>query len=114
MSPVYSVKRSEDEIGEKYDRCLTNTITKTATGLGVGVLASLIMFQRKTWPIAFGSGIGLGMAFANCQTEFRNIYPKQKPLSVVNDALSPDTSTTVTITVPSDTPAVNEETVNTE
>ena len=33
------------------------------------------MFRRKIWPVAFGSGMGLGMAIANCQHEFRNIYP---------------------------------------
>jgi len=100
MSPIYSVKRSEDEIGEKYDRCLTETVTKTGAGIGVGIIASLVAFKRKTWPIAFGTGVGLGMAMANCQMEFRNIYPKQKPLSIVNDILSQETNTTVSVVVP--------------
>ena len=99
MSPIYSVKRSEDEVGEKYDRCITETITKTGVGIGVGLIASLVAFKRKTWPIAFGTGVGLGMAVANCQTEFRNIHPKQKPLTVVNDVLSQETDTVVSVVV---------------
>lgn len=89
MATVFNnVKKSEDEVGEKYDRCLTDIVTHTAAGLGVGLLASVVFFRRKTWPITLGGGFGLGMAFGNCQSEFRNIYPKQKPLTAVNDSLS--------------------------
>lgn len=88
MAAVFSVKKSEDEVGEKYDRCLTNTITCTAGGIGVGLLASLAFFGRKPWPITLGGGFGLGMAFGNCQSDFRNIYPKQKPLKAVSDSFT--------------------------
>lgn len=97
MATVFNVKKSEDEVGEKYDRCLTNTITHTAGGLGIGLLASLVFFRRKTWPITLGGGFGLGMAFGNCQSEFRNIYPKQKPLTAVNDTLSQNTFTVAAV-----------------
>ena len=89
MATIFNnVKKSEDEVGEKYDRFLTNAITHTASGLGVGLLASLIAFRRKTWPITLGGGFGFGVAFGNCQSEFRNIYPKQKPLTAVNDSIT--------------------------
>lgn len=92
MSPpaVYNLKRSEEEVGEKYDRCITDTITKTGIGMGIGVVASLILFGRKTWPITFGTGMGIGMAVANCQNEFRSTYPMQTLLTV-NKSLSTTT-----------------------
>ena len=90
-SQVYSMaqnsnKRSEDEIGEKYDACITDTIVKTGTGVGIGVLLSLVAFQRKAWPIAFSTGMGLGMAIANCQNEFKSIYPT-KTIKVVTESV---------------------------
>ncbi|XP_061730205.1 MICOS complex subunit Mic10-like [Nerophis ophidion] len=62
------------EHGKKWDRCLADTVVKTATGLGVGIVFSLIFFKRRTWPVSFGSGLGLGMGYANCQNDFKSPY----------------------------------------
>uniref|UniRef100_A0A3B3SAE8 MICOS complex subunit MIC10 n=1 Tax=Paramormyrops kingsleyae TaxID=1676925 RepID=A0A3B3SAE8_9TELE len=49
---------SEKELGRKWDRCLADAAVK----LG------------RTWPISFGLGSGLGMAYSNCQHDFRSPY----------------------------------------
>lgn len=51
---------SEDAVGEKWDRCITDTLIKTGAGFGIGAVASLILFRRKPWPVIFGTGTGFG------------------------------------------------------
>ena len=52
--------RAEDIVGEKWDRCITDTGIKTVSGLGLGIVASLLLFKRKSWPVVFGAGAGFG------------------------------------------------------
>uniref|UniRef100_A0A3P8T8X2 MICOS complex subunit MIC10 n=1 Tax=Amphiprion percula TaxID=161767 RepID=A0A3P8T8X2_AMPPE len=63
-----------EEHGRKWDRCLADTAVKTVTGLGVGIVFSVLLFKRRTWPVAFGSGLGVGMGYTNCQNDFRLPY----------------------------------------
>ncbi|XP_071840619.1 MICOS complex subunit Mic10-like [Apostichopus japonicus] len=67
-------KRSENVLGRKWDRCVSDSLIKIAGGLGVGVIFSVFLFKRRPWPIAFGGGVGLGMGYANCQHEFNDPY----------------------------------------
>ncbi|XP_036415441.1 MICOS complex subunit Mic10-like [Colossoma macropomum] len=61
-----------EDSGRKWDRCVSDSAVKTVLGLGVGALFSLLFFKRRSWPVAFGAGAGLGMAFSNCRHDFRS------------------------------------------
>lgn len=77
-------KRSEDVLGLKWDRCLSDSVIKIAGGLGIGVIVSVFFFKRRPWPIAFGGGVGLGMGYANCQHEFNDPYNLRARLTKIS------------------------------
>uniref|UniRef100_A0A2I3TT49 MICOS complex subunit MIC10 n=2 Tax=Pan TaxID=9596 RepID=A0A2I3TT49_PANTR len=54
---------SEVGLSRKWDQCLT--------GFGLGIVFSLTFFKKRMWPLAFGSGMALGMAYSNCQHDFQ-------------------------------------------
>ena len=69
-SKTVAVTRSEDVLGEKWDRCLVDTGIKLAGGFAVGTLFSLLFFKRRACPVVFGLGSGFGMGYQNCENEF--------------------------------------------
>ncbi|TNN74558.1 MICOS complex subunit MIC10 [Liparis tanakae] len=54
---------SEKELGKKWDRCLADGAIKLGTGLGLGIVFSVLFFKP-----------GLGMAYGNCQSDLRSSY----------------------------------------
>jgi len=62
---------SEQIINEKWDRCVSNFLIKTGVGLSVGIVASALIFKKKSWPIALSTGFGIGVAYADCQRTFK-------------------------------------------
>ncbi|CAF1461077.1 unnamed protein product [Adineta steineri] len=71
---------SEDVNGEKWDRCLTDTVVKTASGLALGIVFSAILFKRRPWPVFLGTGIGIGMGYSNCQNDLRSPHVHSSPI----------------------------------
>ncbi|KAG1776538.1 hypothetical protein EV702DRAFT_1229044 [Suillus placidus] len=61
---------SENIVSQKYDRCLADFLVKAGVGFSVGVVASVILFRRRTWPIALSTGFGMGAAYADCDRSF--------------------------------------------
>ncbi|KAF8958993.1 hypothetical protein BDZ97DRAFT_1840180 [Flammula alnicola] len=70
MSAAQKPVPSEDILGQKYDRCLADLLVKAGIGFGAGVVASVILFRRRTWPIALSTGFGAGAAWADCDRSF--------------------------------------------
>ncbi|CAH1969226.1 unnamed protein product [Acanthoscelides obtectus] len=64
-SPVYI----EEELGRKWDKCISDSILKFGGGLVLGGVFSLLFFKRKRWPILMGGGFGIGMAYSNCEKD---------------------------------------------
>ncbi|KAL5013499.1 hypothetical protein ScPMuIL_007769 [Solemya velum] len=86
--------RSEDVLGQKWDRCLSDSAIKFAGGLGLGIVFSVVFFRRRPWPVAFGAGVGLGMGYSNCQHDFKSSFPSQvRRLKIVDTSKSPKTET---------------------
>ncbi|XP_025834522.1 MICOS complex subunit Mic10-like, partial [Agrilus planipennis] len=44
-------------------------ILKFGGGVLLGGVFSLLFFKRKRWPVILGGGIGIGMAYANCEQD---------------------------------------------
>ncbi|KAG1740401.1 uncharacterized protein EDB91DRAFT_1248285 [Suillus paluster] len=61
---------SENIVSQKYDRCLADFLVKAGVGFSVGVVGSVILFRRRTWPIALSTGFGMGAAYADCDRSF--------------------------------------------
>jgi len=66
--------KSEAILAQKFDKCVADTLIKMGGGLVTGAVLSLVLFKRKSWPIAMGFGWGAGMGYSNCQTQLNNPY----------------------------------------
>ncbi|EFP13051.1 hypothetical protein GCK72_004042 [Caenorhabditis remanei] len=66
--------RSEDEVGQKIDRCFADSLLKVTGGVAIGIVASVAFFKSRSWPIWFGSGVGLGTGWSNCRHDFASPY----------------------------------------
>ncbi|KAI0786942.1 hypothetical protein C8Q75DRAFT_770149 [Abortiporus biennis] len=70
MSSTSKPTSSENIVAQKYDRCLADLLVKAGVGFSVGVVASVILFRRRAWPIALSTGFGAGAAYADCDRSF--------------------------------------------
>lgn len=53
---------------------LSNALIKTGLGFGGGVLASIVFFRRRAFPVWVGVGFGFGRAYAEGDAIFRGNY----------------------------------------
>ncbi|KAF8624665.1 hypothetical protein AX17_006996 [Amanita inopinata Kibby_2008] len=87
MSSALKPASSEDILGQKYDRCLADFLVKAGVGFSAGVVASVLLFRRRTWPIALATGFGAGAAYADCDRSFNPArVPGTRIISSVEEA----------------------------
>ncbi|KAG0196123.1 hypothetical protein BGX28_010536 [Mortierella sp. GBA30] len=70
---------SEEILSRKWDECISNVIVKSGIGLSVGIVASALLFKKRSWPISVSTGLGLGYALSQCERNFNpNLVPVVK------------------------------------
>lgn len=72
MAAVQQAARSDKILSEKWDAALSNGIVKTGLGFGAGVVASVLFFRRRAFPVWLGTGVGAGRAWAEGDALFRD------------------------------------------
>ncbi|OBA20314.1 DUF543-domain-containing protein [Metschnikowia bicuspidata var. bicuspidata NRRL YB-4993] len=65
---------SQSLLNDKWDVVLSNTMIKTALGFGGGVLASVLLFKRRSFPVWLGVGFGLGRGYSEGDAIFRSDF----------------------------------------
>ncbi|RCK67476.1 MICOS complex subunit MIC10 [Candida viswanathii] len=63
---------SQNLLNDKWDVVLSNALIKTGLGFGGGVLASILLFRRRSFPVWLGIGFGLGRGYAEGDAIFRS------------------------------------------
>jgi inner membrane organizing system protein 1 len=77
VSPLDIERLPNDKLYEHaWTASMYHLLTKTVVGLGVGVGLSVVLFKRRTWPIAFATGTGFGMAYTEATHLFWAVEQK--------------------------------------
>ncbi|CAR23795.1 MICOS complex subunit MIC10 [Lachancea thermotolerans] len=63
---------SRSLLNDKWDVVLSNLVVKTGLGFGAGVVASVLLFKRRAFPVWIGVGFGLGRGYAEGDAIFRS------------------------------------------
>ena len=69
-------KRPEVHIDERWDHVINVTFSRTLAGLACGLAGGMLLFRggpARVATMAFGSGIGIGSAYQQCNSEFREL-----------------------------------------
>ncbi|KAF2721903.1 DUF543-domain-containing protein [Polychaeton citri CBS 116435] len=62
---------SEALLNEKWDHCLSTLLIRSTLGAGFGVIFSVLLFKRRSWPVWTGLGFGAGRAWEECDASFK-------------------------------------------
>ncbi|KAI3627247.1 MIC10 [Malassezia furfur] len=64
---------SEEVLNKKLDLCISNAIVKTGIGFSAGVVLSVVLLKRRSWPVWLGTGFGLGAGYTDCERSFNPV-----------------------------------------
>ncbi|CCH58289.1 hypothetical protein TBLA_0A04960 [Henningerozyma blattae CBS 6284] len=67
-----AVTSNRSILNDKWDIVISNMLVKTTFGFGAGVLASVIFFKRRAFPVWLGVGFGLGRGYSEGDAIFRS------------------------------------------
>lgn len=59
-------------LDDKWDAVLSNLVVKVGLGFGCGVVASVLLFRRRAFPVWLGLGFGAGRGYAEGDAIFRS------------------------------------------
>lgn len=59
-------------LNDKWDLVLSNMFVKVGMGFGVGVVASVLFFKRRAFPVWLGAGFGFGRGYSEGDAIFRS------------------------------------------
>jgi len=52
----------------QWDHCLSTALIRSTLGASFGVIFSVLLFKRRSWPVFTGLGVGLGRAWEECDS----------------------------------------------
>jgi len=56
-----------DEVSQ-WDHCMSTLLIRSTLGAGFGVIFSVLLFKRRSWPVFTGLGFGAGRAWEECDS----------------------------------------------
>ncbi|XP_045521615.1 MICOS complex subunit Mic10-like isoform X1 [Pieris brassicae] len=69
---------------ERYSSCFLDLGVKTVAGLLIGsMMGSFFLHGYKKWPMYIGGGLGVGMAYKNCENSLNNFLLSMDPKACV-------------------------------
>lgn len=67
-----------DQFDEKWRRCQLDAAMKSAGGVLLGGLGSLMFLQKALWPLYLGSAVGIGIAYRNCEQDIKTLTANEE------------------------------------
>ncbi|XP_053615552.1 MICOS complex subunit Mic10-like [Plodia interpunctella] len=72
-------KTDRRDFEERYSACFIDFGVKTVAGLLIGSMMGSFFLLGKRWPTYIGGGVGLGMAYSNCENSLNNYLMSMDP-----------------------------------
>ncbi|XP_022223895.1 MICOS complex subunit Mic10 [Drosophila obscura] len=72
------VSETSTSISHTNDKCITDFVMKGGSGMIIGTVFTVFFTRPRTYPIWFGMGIGMGLAYDCCQRRLANVDDNQQ------------------------------------